>query len=196
MSWPRRSWTSMEEHAALLRTRSTRSQRRPGDRRWSGRARRLRRRAGALGDLHGRTRQHRVRAVAIGEESWPGVTVWTDHPAVSCMASQYAGWAISVDKFFAMGSGPSGRMPGSRRSCSRSWAMKRRPSTACWCWRDARCRPKRWQNGWPKRPGSRPTGLPSSSRPRPVSPAGSRSRHASWRRAFTRWSRSASTCGG
>ncbi len=44
--------------------------------------------------------------VRIGWQSWPGVTVWTDHPAVSCMASQYAGWAISVDKFFAMGSGP------------------------------------------------------------------------------------------
>jgi methenyltetrahydromethanopterin cyclohydrolase len=44
--------------------------------------------------------------LAIGNETWSGVTVWTDHPAVSCMASQYAGWAISVDKFFAMGSGP------------------------------------------------------------------------------------------
>ena len=42
----------------------------------------------------------------IGGQTRPGVTVWTDHPAVSCMASQYAGWAISVDKFFAMGSGP------------------------------------------------------------------------------------------
>jgi methenyltetrahydromethanopterin cyclohydrolase len=42
----------------------------------------------------------------IGGASWPGVTVWTDHPAVACMASQYAGWAISADKFFAMGSGP------------------------------------------------------------------------------------------
>jgi methenyltetrahydromethanopterin cyclohydrolase len=42
----------------------------------------------------------------IGGEAWPGVTVWTDHPAIACMASQYAGWAISVDKFFAMGSGP------------------------------------------------------------------------------------------
>jgi methenyltetrahydromethanopterin cyclohydrolase len=42
----------------------------------------------------------------IGDASWSGVTVWTDHPAVACMASQYAGWAISVDKFFAMGSGP------------------------------------------------------------------------------------------
>jgi methenyltetrahydromethanopterin cyclohydrolase len=44
--------------------------------------------------------------VTVGEHTWSGVTVWTDHPAVSCMASQYAGWAISVDKFFAMGSGP------------------------------------------------------------------------------------------
>jgi methenyltetrahydromethanopterin cyclohydrolase len=42
----------------------------------------------------------------IGSQSWPGVTVWTDHPAISCMASQYAGWAISVGKFFGMGSGP------------------------------------------------------------------------------------------
>jgi methenyltetrahydromethanopterin cyclohydrolase len=42
----------------------------------------------------------------IGGEAWPGLTVWTDHPAVACMASQYAGWAISVEKFFAMGSGP------------------------------------------------------------------------------------------
>jgi methenyltetrahydromethanopterin cyclohydrolase len=44
--------------------------------------------------------------VQIGDEAYPGLTVWTDHPAVSCMASQYAGWAISVGKFFAMGSGP------------------------------------------------------------------------------------------
>jgi methenyltetrahydromethanopterin cyclohydrolase len=42
----------------------------------------------------------------IGGMAWPGVTVWTDHPAVSCMASQYAGWSISVGKFFGMGSGP------------------------------------------------------------------------------------------
>ena len=42
----------------------------------------------------------------IGADGWPGVTVWTDHPAVSCMASQYAGGAISVGKYFAMGSGP------------------------------------------------------------------------------------------
>lgn len=44
--------------------------------------------------------------VTIGGDSWPGVHVWTDHPAESCMASQYAGWAINPDGFFAMGSGP------------------------------------------------------------------------------------------
>jgi methenyltetrahydromethanopterin cyclohydrolase len=54
---------------------------------------------GGLGDIRSTT-------VPIGGQSWPGVLVTTDHPAVSCMASQYAGWAISVDKFFAMGSGP------------------------------------------------------------------------------------------
>jgi methenyltetrahydromethanopterin cyclohydrolase len=44
--------------------------------------------------------------LTIDGESWPGVQVWTDHPAESCMASQYAGWAVQVGKFFAMGSGP------------------------------------------------------------------------------------------
>lgn len=44
--------------------------------------------------------------VAIDGEQWPGVHVWTDFPAISCMASQYAGWAINPEKFFAMGSGP------------------------------------------------------------------------------------------
>ncbi len=47
-----------------------------------------------------------VGPIVIGERSWPGLTVWTDHPMVSCMASQYAGWAVSTDGFFGMGSGP------------------------------------------------------------------------------------------
>jgi methenyltetrahydromethanopterin cyclohydrolase len=42
----------------------------------------------------------------IGGRTHAGLSVWTDHPAVACMASQYAGWAISVGKYFAMGSGP------------------------------------------------------------------------------------------
>ena len=47
-----------------------------------------------------------LTSLTIGGEAWPGVQVWTDHPAESCMASQYAGWAINPPEFFAMGSGP------------------------------------------------------------------------------------------
>jgi methenyltetrahydromethanopterin cyclohydrolase len=36
----------------------------------------------------------------------PQVQVATDHPVAACMAAQYAGWAISVGDYFAMGSGP------------------------------------------------------------------------------------------
>jgi methenyltetrahydromethanopterin cyclohydrolase len=36
----------------------------------------------------------------------PAVQVASDDPVRACMASQYAGWQISVGKFFAMGSGP------------------------------------------------------------------------------------------
>jgi methenyltetrahydromethanopterin cyclohydrolase len=36
----------------------------------------------------------------------PGVQVATDHPAVSCMASQCAMWQVKAEKYFAMGSGP------------------------------------------------------------------------------------------
>ena len=48
----------------------------------------------------------RLAQLQIGGMALPGVEVWTDHPAVSCMASQYAGWALSVGKYFAMASGP------------------------------------------------------------------------------------------
>ncbi len=36
----------------------------------------------------------------------PAVQVITDDPVRACLASQYAGWQIQVDQFFAMGSGP------------------------------------------------------------------------------------------
>jgi methenyltetrahydromethanopterin cyclohydrolase len=52
----------------------------------------------------------------IGDVACPHIQVATDHPVAACMASQYAGWQISVDlpagadgkakKYFAMGSGP------------------------------------------------------------------------------------------
>ena len=37
---------------------------------------------------------------------WPHITVETDSPVAACLFSQYAGWKVSVGKFFAMGSGP------------------------------------------------------------------------------------------
>jgi len=36
----------------------------------------------------------------------PLIQVMTDAPVLACMASQYAGWQVSVGSFFAMGSGP------------------------------------------------------------------------------------------
>jgi methenyltetrahydromethanopterin cyclohydrolase len=42
----------------------------------------------------------------VGGVPCPLVHVTTDHPVPACMASQYAGWQVSVGKFFAMGSGP------------------------------------------------------------------------------------------
>ena len=36
----------------------------------------------------------------------PQVFVCTDHPIQACLLSQYAGWKIATDDFFAMGSGP------------------------------------------------------------------------------------------
>jgi methenyltetrahydromethanopterin cyclohydrolase len=42
----------------------------------------------------------------IGDLALPAVHVVTDTPAWACLASQYAGWAIEREKYFAMGSGP------------------------------------------------------------------------------------------
>ena len=36
----------------------------------------------------------------------PSVQVTTDAPVTACLQSQYAGWRVSDDKYFAMGSGP------------------------------------------------------------------------------------------
>ena len=36
----------------------------------------------------------------------PSIFVYTDHPAMATLGSQFAGWRIKVGKYFAMGSGP------------------------------------------------------------------------------------------
>jgi methenyltetrahydromethanopterin cyclohydrolase len=44
--------------------------------------------------------------VLVGARTWPGVGVAVDDPAAACLASQYAGWKLDHDDFFAMASGP------------------------------------------------------------------------------------------
>lgn len=44
-------------------------------------------------------------ASAVGE--WPlSLHVHSSHPVIACLASQYAGWSLSHEKFHALGSGP------------------------------------------------------------------------------------------
>jgi methenyltetrahydromethanopterin cyclohydrolase len=47
-----------------------------------------------------------LAAGEVGGVPCPLVQVASDHPVAACMAAQYAGWQVSVGKFFAMGSGP------------------------------------------------------------------------------------------
>ncbi|HXY37879.1 MAG TPA: methenyltetrahydromethanopterin cyclohydrolase [Planctomycetaceae bacterium] len=47
-----------------------------------------------------------IQACDLLDLSWPHVFVTTDHPVAACLLSQYAGWQVTVDRFFAMGSGP------------------------------------------------------------------------------------------
>jgi len=50
--------------------------------------------------------QVRFVPAATEMETALAVLVTTDQPQAACMASQYAGWQLARDKFFAMGSGP------------------------------------------------------------------------------------------
>lgn len=49
-----------------------------------------------------------VSSTYLNLDGWwmPGLAVSTDRPALACMAAQYAGWSVSKDDYFAMGSGP------------------------------------------------------------------------------------------
>ncbi len=49
-----------------------------------------------------------VSLVSGRADVWSGsaVQVRTDQPVAACMASQYAGWQIAAESYFAMGSGP------------------------------------------------------------------------------------------
>jgi methenyltetrahydromethanopterin cyclohydrolase len=69
-----------------------------------------------------------VNIVPGRKELWsgPAICVTTDQPLAACMASQYAGWQISGEKFFAMGSGPM-RAAGSREKLFDEIGCRERP---------------------------------------------------------------------
>jgi methenyltetrahydromethanopterin cyclohydrolase len=73
----------------------------------------------------------RVSIVPGRSDLWtgPSIAVATDHPVAACMASQYAGWQISSEKFFAMGSGPM-RAAGSRENLFEKIGCRERPEVA------------------------------------------------------------------
>jgi methenyltetrahydromethanopterin cyclohydrolase len=48
----------------------------------------------------------KVQSLSIGDLYMPGVGVYVDIPSLGCMGCQYAGWAVKVDRYFGMGSGP------------------------------------------------------------------------------------------
>lgn len=46
-------------------------------------------------------------STTLGTGKWPySVNIRSSQPVLACLASQYAGWNLSQDKYFAMGSGP------------------------------------------------------------------------------------------
>jgi len=47
-----------------------------------------------------------IQQGSLGDWSGPLITVHTDQPLLACMASQYAGWQITGERFFGLGSGP------------------------------------------------------------------------------------------
>jgi methenyltetrahydromethanopterin cyclohydrolase len=55
--------------------------------------------------LGGRARVS-LTTVDLGDLMLPAIHVFTDDPVSACLASQYAGWAIEREGYFAMGSGP------------------------------------------------------------------------------------------
>ncbi|MCO6042778.1 methenyltetrahydromethanopterin cyclohydrolase [Aeoliella sp. ICT_H6.2] len=68
----------------------------------------------AVGGLEAGRRMAEVSMAALGDVSLavspltggPAVMVRTDAPLAACMASQYAGWEVKGEGYFAMGSGP------------------------------------------------------------------------------------------
>lgn len=70
-----------------------------------------------------------VEIAVPGDTPWPLVRVRTDQPWLACMASQYAGWEVKGDGYFAMGSGPM-RAAAAREPLFSELGYR---ETAAWC---------------------------------------------------------------
>ena len=55
------------------------------------------------------------------------IYVHTDQPLVACLGSQYAGWPVQTDDFFAMGSGPMRMVRGKEAGAERTGTYANRP---------------------------------------------------------------------
>lgn len=63
----------------------------------------------------------------LGNTHWPHVAVQTDYPVAACLFSQYAGWQVSVGKYFAMGSGPMRAAYGKEQLFDKLWYREDAP---------------------------------------------------------------------
>ena len=133
-------------------------------------------------------------SLTIGGETWPGVHVWTDHPAESLHGVAVRRVGDQSGGVLRDGLGPAAREGARGEGAVRKARLRRgRATAACSCSRGARCRPMTSPPGWPARRASRPSASRSRSRRRRASPAACRSSRGSSRRGCTRWTRSAST---
>ena len=85
---------------------------------------------GGLGQVGFTQRTYHTTASGPGSSFWlPAVTVNISVPHLACMASQYAGWAVKHERYFAMGSGP-GRAMFASEDIYRKLEYKDRAETA------------------------------------------------------------------
>lgn len=62
---------------------------------------------------------------------WPWmVSVHSNHPILSCLGSQYAGWSLAHEKFFSLGSGPARAIAG-REDLFKELGYKDQANAAC-----------------------------------------------------------------
>ena len=91
-------------------------------------------------------------APLVLEGRWlPGLTVVTDRPALACLASQYAGWRLDPEDYFAMASGP-GRALIRAEDLYDDLEVDERARTRCCASRRVTLRRRRSPTSWPSGP--------------------------------------------